>query len=387
MDPILNFLSSNPIILYTLFLVLVILATILTFILIDAYRKGYPLSLWIFKIGERSPNKDAKKEDLLENDDVNAFFEKVIISNRSGFKRTFMERIRKANSVSMLGINLNSLISPHTHFIEGKAKNDCRFKFIMVDYQFFESMGAIAYTTWPGGTNSQKDLGQSVDKVTRLNSSKNNNIQLRFISVPPPYSMLLIDPETDHGEIQIELYTYQRDTYERPHFILTRKENPHWYDFFLHEFNIAWNKSRLYQPQLGPKQIQPKAGIVLYKQVDNHYEVLIVTARFQSDIWIFPVGMLEKNECLQQTAIREGGEESGYFGDPCTLEPLGDIYIDRGELIDQLTFFLSQVATEQPDHETERQRKWVRLEELDNIILDEFRPIVQSVKNKLEKKR
>ena len=313
--------------------------------------------------------------------DEDAFFEKIEFSNRSGFKKAFQQRIKNANYVGMLGINLNSLISPNVHVIEENAKNGCRFEFIMVEDEFFDRMGSIAYATWPGGTESQKDLGRSVDIVKSHILSKSGNFKLRFISLAPPYSMVLIDPEADNGEIQIELYTYQRNTHERPHFILTKKENPHWYEFFLNEFRAAWGRSR--NAKSGLKPTNPKAGVVLYKQTNNHYEVLIVTARLHQDTWIFPVGTLERNETEKETAIREGGEEGGYLGEPATLKYLAEIYIDRGEVIDKLTFFLAKAVSEIPPLKEGRKRKWVRLEELDDVILDAFRPILQPIKNEL----
>lgn len=313
--------------------------------------------------------------------DEDAFFEKIEFSNRSGFKKAFQQRIKNANYVGMLGINLNSLISPNVHVIEENAKNGCRFEFIMVEDEFFDRMGSIAYATWPGGTESQKDLGRSVDIVKSHILSKSGNFKLRFISLAPPYSMVLIDPEADNGEIQIELYTYQRNTHERPHFILTKKENPHWYEFFLNEFRAAWGRSR--NAKTGLKPTNPKAGVVLYKQTNNHYEVLIVTARLHQDTWIFPVGTLERNETEKETAIREGGEEGGYLGEPATLKYLAEIYIDRGEVIDKLTFFLAKAVSEIPPLKEGRKRKWVRLEELDDVILDAFRPILQPIKNEL----
>jgi len=324
----------------------------------------------------------AHTKDIRSDEDT--FFEKLVFSNRSGFTKPFPQRIKKANYVGMLGINLNSLISPHVHSIEDRARNGCQFKFIMVEDEFYDRMGPIAYATWPGGTESQKDLGRSVDIVKSNISSKRNNVELKFISLAPPYSMLLIDPETDYGEIQIELYTYQRNTHERPHFILTKEENPHWFEFFWNEFRAAWERSRV--AKQGPKPTNAKAGIVLYRQNNSHFEVLIVTARDHLDTWIFPIGTLEGNETEKETAIREGGEEGGYLGDVTSLRYLTDVYIDRGEGIDKLTFFLAKAATEVPPWPEGRLRKWVQLEELDDIILDAFRPILQPLKNELAPK-
>jgi len=190
----------------------------------------------------------------------------------------------------------------------------------MVDQHFFEMLGGIAFASWSAGLRSQRDLGHAINTLEDIfsklgGSTTENNIELRFIPLPPPYSMLIINSASGEGEVQVELYTFELETPKRPHFILTPEETSHWYTFFQNEFNLAWAGARPYKPLLGNKQIKEKAGLVMYRRSTNgKYEFLIVTARLKPQAWIFPVGSKEKEETLEQAAIRESKVESGYKG-------------------------------------------------------------------------
>jgi 8-oxo-dGTP pyrophosphatase MutT (NUDIX family) len=378
MNDFLTFISSNPIVLYILLGLVIVIVITGVLLAIDAYRKGRPVSLWLLKLEERARNSESNSRK------TNIQHEIVELANRHGFEKSFMERLEKAQSVYLMGINLDSIIADYHEFITAKAKSGCRFKFLMVDQHFFEMMGGIAFASWSAGLRSQRDLGHAINTLEDIFSklegpTHENNIELRFIPLPPPYTMLAINSSSGEGEIQIELYTFELETPKRPHFILTPDKNSHWYAFFQNEFNLAWAGARPYKPLLGTKQIREKAGLVVYrKSINGKYEFLVITARLRPRAWIFPMGSKEKGESLEQAAIREAKEESGYIGNVETF--LGSIQVDRGEVIDQIAFFLAEMNEEQTDREFDRQRKWVEIDELNDMILGDFKGIVQAVK-------
>lgn len=125
------------------------------------------------------------------------------------------------------------------------------------------------------------------------------------------------------------------------------------------------------------KPISQKAGVVAYRFAGSgKVEILLITARINSDRWIFPVGTVDPGETLQQTAARECQEESGY-----TVEvgpKLGMIEIDEGKLIKQMTFFIGRTTGETAWNETDRRRKWVQRSELINCIAEDFLPIARA---------
>lgn len=122
------------------------------------------------------------------------------------------------------------------------------------------------------------------------------------------------------------------------------------------------------------KPIALKAGVVTYRPTDlGQVELLLITARTNRDSWIFPMGTVEPGESLREAAARECYEESGYT---VAIESyLGVVELDKEESVHRLTFFTAAVVGEVADWETDRQRKWVLLEEVPALIAPPFRPI------------
>lgn len=126
-----------------------------------------------------------------------------------------------------------------------------------------------------------------------------------------------------------------------------------------------------------PKPIALKAGIVAYRPTDSgQVELVLITARFNPDSWIFPVGTVDPGESLRETAARECYEESGYT--VAVESYLGVIELDKGQSVHRLTFFTAIVTGEVAEWETDRQRRWVLLEEVPALVASPFRPIAQA---------
>lgn len=328
------------------------------------------------------PTSSTNKLKKAEQSDISV--EQVSLANRENFPQAFRVRLAKAKEVCMLGINVNGIVANYGSFIIEKAKDGCKFRFLLVDPRFFERE-EMTSALWPGGMRSQIDLGQTINIIEQIiKEVGNDNVRLSFTTFPPPYSLLMINPnESADSEIQIELYTYQNSTNRRPHFILTRNSNPHWHEFFYREFEDSWKQSHPHTPSEGIKPVTQKAGVVVYRQPDNgKLELLLITARARPQKWIFPLGGVDKGETLKQAAIRECSEESGYIVE--VTAPLGTIDIDKGLSIDRLTFFLAREVSEKDNYEKDRQRQWVRPSQLVDMVVGDFKPIARSALIKLE---
>ena len=110
-----------------------------------------------------------------------------------------------------------------------------------------------------------------------------------------------------------------------------------------------------------------KAGVVAYKENSRgNIKVLLVSSRKYKNSWVFPVGTVEKNETLQQAAIRECEEESGYV---VKIEKkIGSFIQKKIESENIFTFFSATVLDETDDYEKDRERVWVDLEKLPHTV-------------------
>jgi 8-oxo-dGTP pyrophosphatase MutT (NUDIX family) len=80
------------------------------------------------------------------------------------------------------------------------------------------------------------------------------------------------------------------------------------------------------------------AGGVVYRERDGRAEVVLV-ARPQANLWALPKGTPEPGETMEQTAVREVGEETGLEVE--IVAPVADISYsftlsERGQRIDKV---------------------------------------------------
>lgn len=111
------------------------------------------------------------------------------------------------------------------------------------------------------------------------------------------------------------------------------------------------------------------AGGVVYRRVDDETEVALASRRTRrGDLaWGLPKGLVEEGEPLEQTALREVGEETGLEAE--IEAPLGKIayfYVWEGVRIRKVVHFFLMQATggdvSRHDHEMEEVR-WFPLDD------------------------
>lgn len=165
----------------------------------------------------------------------------VKLSNREALNIPFETRIANAKDVCILGMTLVGILSHYENYIEQRANDGCKFRIAICDPNYTYSTGENP-KPWRGKSRTQHDTDHSVVILKRL--QKNKNVQAAFFPVPPHFSLLLIDASQPYGEIQVELLPYDIPESRRPHFILKKASNQEWYEFFMQQFDSAWQRSR-----------------------------------------------------------------------------------------------------------------------------------------------
>ena len=101
------------------------------------------------------------------------------------------------------------------------------------------------------------------------------------------------------------------------------------------------------------------AGGVVVRQSGDRREFLLVRAR-RSQAWVFPKGHVEEGESLEQTAVREVGEEAGVDADV-----IGEAGVTEfragGERVSAI-YFVMRYRGETPINEG-RKRRWCAFDE------------------------
>ena len=110
-----------------------------------------------------------------------------------------------------------------------------------------------------------------------------------------------------------------------------------------------------------------QAGVIPFRRVDDDVEFLVVTSKRGK--WIFPKGIVEPGESLEDAAEKEGREEAGVRG-RLVPERVGS-YIDRKwrHECEVVLFLLEYDAEVRPWEEAHmRERRWCPFDEAYRLL-------------------
>lgn len=110
----------------------------------------------------------------------------------------------------------------------------------------------------------------------------------------------------------------------------------------------------------------PQAGGVVFKPHPAAPRVLLVKARKNPGLWIFPKGHIEGDETPAEAALRETREEAGVKGD--IVARIGALEFESGRDIVQVDYYLVQWTADVQTTEG-RDRRWCTVEEATDLLV------------------
>jgi hypothetical protein len=67
--------------------------------------------------------------------------------------------------------------------------------------------------------------------------------ELKMLDYSPGFSMVMIDPDRNNGQIIVEVHGYQNEsTRSRMHIVITKKESERWFVYWQHQFETMWSR-------------------------------------------------------------------------------------------------------------------------------------------------
>lgn len=152
-----------------------------------------------------------------------------------------------AKVICMSGFTLSMTTREYLHALELSlmAGGDIRIIILeatdaLLDQCAKRSGGQTTPMHWRKRLESTESLLEVIAKTPEATGK----LSLGHLPYIPSFGIIMVDPDTDHGVIFVELY-HHRSWGEQPGFELRADRDGHWYRFFREQFDLMWESSRI----------------------------------------------------------------------------------------------------------------------------------------------
>jgi 8-oxo-dGTP pyrophosphatase MutT (NUDIX family) len=105
----------------------------------------------------------------------------------------------------------------------------------------------------------------------------------------------------------------------------------------------------------------PQAGGIVIRKDGDRLSVLLVRAKKDPSVWIFPKGHIEPGETAAETALRETHEEAGVDGE--IVGPIGaPLEFNNGRYDVRVQYFLIRPRSESAETDG-REKQWFSIDD------------------------
>jgi len=155
--------------------------------------------------------------------------------------------LESAHTIYLSGFTLARTTREHLRFLELclKTGGDVRVIILeatvsLLDECVKRSEGRSTPEHWRKRLDSTESLLDVVATAPEVRGA----LSLGHLPYLPSYGIIMVDPDTDHGVILIELY-HHRSSEDNPTFELRAGRDGEWYKFFRRQFDLMWESCRI----------------------------------------------------------------------------------------------------------------------------------------------
>jgi len=158
---------------------------------------------------------------------------------------------KNASTIDVLAVSAVSIVTQFRGFYRERLEHGCRIRVLILDPDseaavIHARQALVEQLAQPEEVLRMHVRSTIAALVPLLKSERSHSgsIELRLSPIFAPFSLVGVDLEKDSGAIVVEFHTYRTDIDTRPHVVLDRQRQGHWFGFFRDQFEIVWNDSR-----------------------------------------------------------------------------------------------------------------------------------------------
>lgn len=148
--------------------------------------------------------------------------------------------------IGLVGVTLNRTIRNQYAALERQVRAGARVRVAVIDPTGRVLGEAARRCALPdGGEIFAHRIAPTIDLLRRLAAmpGAGERVQLRLLPLVPAFGLVMLDPLTPAGRIQVEIYSHRPAAIE-PVLTLAPDTDPQWYQHFVREFDRLWADAR-----------------------------------------------------------------------------------------------------------------------------------------------
>lgn len=178
---------------------------------------------------------------FLKNKEGKASIDEIFVNRKR--LQPLEERWKHAKDIQVTGASLFRLTTEYIGLLEEKAKEGCRFKFILLNPECEATKLVATYIVYEVNNIEiyKNNINIAITNLKKFQSKFPDRVEIKIANFIPAYGMVLTDTNKENGAIGVELYPYIVPTRDRPHIVFMKQREPIWYSFFLQQFEAMWD--------------------------------------------------------------------------------------------------------------------------------------------------
>ncbi|MCK6622929.1 MAG: hypothetical protein HUU32_13500 [Calditrichaceae bacterium] len=176
------------------------------------------------------------------------------LQDRSAFS-PFKDFIAERQTIWFFGPSLISVFPPNDDFLRDKIKSGSEVR-VLVYNPHSPHLDNLAQCLGVRPSRLVADIRstlESVEESLHFGLGK-GSLEVRLTDIMPGYSMVIVDPDKEQGQMVVEFNGHDTHTKNLPHVTLNPAEHQRWYAVYLGQYRQLWEAGTVYSVRDGSKK-------------------------------------------------------------------------------------------------------------------------------------